>query len=40
MGVRGKKAGGANGLQPPFHPARGFTTMRTNGGVGFDASWD
>jgi hypothetical protein len=38
MGIRGKKAGRANGPQPPFHPAQRFSTMRANGGVGFDAS--
>jgi hypothetical protein len=40
MGVRGKKAAMANGLQPPFHRARRFTTMQANGGVGRDASPD
>jgi quercetin dioxygenase-like cupin family protein len=38
MGIRGKKAGRANGPQAPFHPARRFTTMSANGGVDFDAS--
>jgi hypothetical protein len=40
LDIRGKKADRTNGPQPPFHPARRFTTMRAKGGVGFDASRD